>query len=156
MKILLLAAALALAAAPAGITADPGHESERIAPTIIMLYGGDLEKPVFVTDFETKLTFYRGIERKYSDEVPSRRASDLRFSFFWDFRIWAPYLRDPELLGTLKPEDGVRGEVFFGEQVLIRYHGAKGYQRANDDVVTIIERHGVQARVAGGAQPDRR
>ena len=76
-------------------------------PAIVMFYGPTLAKPVhFVVDIP-----YLGMvdQPTTPGEIPESELagrSYVNFAAFWHHPTWAPYLADPDLLVTLRPEQG--------------------------------------------------
>lgn len=76
-------------------------------PSIIMVYGGSLQKPISVvlkevSDLSTYAFLSCGSGSGTVKDVPNRPY--VRIAMFWNKYLWERYLRDPNLLPQLKPE----------------------------------------------------
>jgi hypothetical protein len=97
----------------------PSQSVTAVTPTLVMIYGGGLQNPLYVeAGARQSLSFLWGISRNgLTPEawvVTGRRSvmpenlggrPYLRFAVFWRHDRWATYLRQPDLLNQLKPED---------------------------------------------------
>ena len=101
-----------------GLVAASGvmAEATRAWPAAIMIYGGGLREPFYITtraifDSETYLFLYGGAKKPLRADVTGRPYFDL--AMFWSGAVWKAIDADPKTVRDLKPADATqRGRLY--------------------------------------------
>jgi hypothetical protein len=122
------------------------------APRLIMVAGESLDGRVLISDHEAVFELYQ----EFFDGQPVDRSAltgrqSLRLGFFWDDRLWEPYVEQGRL-DELRFEQANTVGRFYpatdGERALVDVSGHGHWPKmANRTALRILEAHGVPIRI---------
>ncbi|MEO5824953.1 MAG: hypothetical protein ABIR59_03635 [Gemmatimonadales bacterium] len=141
---------LAIVGISAGGPARPHTSSpESAAPRIIMLYGGVLKEPIYLTDWRENLDFMLAVSEPVSGAaaLPSDSTQHIEVAMYWYGPTWEPYVQDTTRLRTLDPKDAQRSRIYLGHanlRPLLVFPGATSARRIAAKGIEILSKYHVR------------
>jgi hypothetical protein len=120
------------------------------APRIIMLYGGALDRRLYLTRFPENLQFMSAVAEPATLTRDALRGRPfIEVALYWHGPTWEPYATDTALLKTLRPEAGQPARLYLGKgrlPPLFDYYSAgvnSGLRTIDPAGLAILKRHKV-------------